>query len=72
MAYRLRFAYAFAHSTDALLMPPQKALVAKVGPGQGAPLGVANALVWQSEADLMFEERLSLLVRLLNAAAERG
>ena len=53
-------------------MPLKDALVAKVGLGQGAPLGVVNALVWQSEADLMFEERLSLLVRLLNAAAERG
>ena len=53
-------------------MPLKKALTSKLGMDPGTPLGVVNSLVWQSGADLMFEERLTLLLRLLNTDDTRG
>ena len=57
---------------DGLLMPLKKALVPKLGLGQSTPLALIHSIVWQSGADMMFEERLTLLMRLLNTTDTKG
>jgi hypothetical protein len=72
LAYRLLYVYAFPEEVERGGKRLKKAVLDKIGLAPGTPLGVLYSSVWGSSGDMMAVERLTVMMRQLNAGDMRG